>query len=134
MHLSSQTLPSLFLYLSIILNILYVCHFSCPFLFHCLCCVLFCCVLCFFPPEAAEHTRMRTLHHLHLPLQRSPSSSTNTTRIRRRFRYSIYIHIFLFEIPTNYIVSIVVNLIAETLHGKSIEMLFQLDSQFFNAK
>ena len=74
------------------------------------------------------------LHHICLPLQYDPSSSKNVTHIRRHRRSSLYIILALVGISTNDVVSIVVNLIAETLHGENREGLFQLDRQFFNAK
>ena len=46
------------------------------------------------------------------------SSSTNATRILRHHCPPIYILLALVMIKTNDLVSIVVNIIAETLHGK----------------
>ena len=74
------------------------------------------------------------LHHIHSHLRHAQSSSTNVTCILRHRRLPLYIVLDLFGISTNDIMSIVVDLITETLYGQSIEGLFQLDRQLFNYK
>ena len=99
---------------------------------HYLCCVVCCCVLCSFPLEADWDIPISTMHHLNFPIQHAPTSCTNVTHICRHLRLPLYILLALVGIPTNYLVIIVVNIIAETLHRQNREGLFQLGRQFFN--
>ena len=84
--------------------------------------------------EVAGNSQLRTLYHIHLPLAHTHSSSSNITRIFRHHCYPLYIILALFGIPTNDLVIISVNCIAETLHGENREGLFQPYFQLFNAK
>ena len=81
-----------------------------------------CCgVICSSPLEAAGDRRVRTLQNLHSPpplFRHDPSSSNNVTCIRRQRHYPIYIILDLVGIPTNDLMSIVINIITENLHGK----------------
>ena len=78
--------------------------------------------------------RLRTLDHIHPPLCHAPSSSNSITCIRYLRRLPLYILLSLSGMATNDLVSIVINLISETLYGQNREGLFQLNRKFFNAK
>ena len=77
-------------------------------------------------------SQLYTLHHLHLTLRHSPSSSTNVTRICCHLCSLLYILLSLVGVATNDLVSIVVNIVAETPHGENREGSFQLVHQLFN--
>ena len=76
------------------------------------------------PLEVSGYRQVLTLHHVHLSLWYSPSYITKVTHIRRHLRCPLYIILFLVGIPNNDVMSIVINIISETLHGKNREGLF----------
>ena len=135
-HSFYQTIPYLILSLSTILHLLSVfhCFLSVSMSLYLLCCKLLCDMLPPLPLYAAGDRKVLTMNHLHLPLWHAPFSSTNVTRIWLYHRYPVQMFLALIGIPTNDIMSIVVNLIAKTLHTKNREGFFQLDRQLFNTK
>ena len=130
----SKTIPSLVLSLAKILDILSVYHIFCLFSCHFLCCVVCCCVLCSFSLEVYGERLVSTMYHIPLPLRHTPSYSTNGTHIHHNHRYPLYILFAIVGIPTNDLMSIVVNIIGGTLHGKNRVVFFQVDHQLFKAK
>ena len=114
-HLLSQSLSSIKFPPPITLHLLSVCNYllSMSFSLSLLCFMLLCYLLL-------------------LPRSGWGWASNNITRIRRHHRYPLFILLDLIGILTNDLMSIVVNLIAETLHGKNKEGLIKMDRQFFN--